>query len=117
MLHRQKPFADNMQPRSRHEMMNIGDPAGERIVDRNHPEHGATGAHRGKGVLEGRTRQRLVARIGFVAGDMRIRAEFALECNFFRLLIRPVLLCTVLILRLVLLRLVLDILVVAAADA
>ena len=42
--------------------MDIRHPAGHRIVDRDHGELGAAGAHRGEGVLEGRARQRLVVR-------------------------------------------------------
>src|ERR1700722_7039727 len=63
-------------------MVDVGDAAGHRIVDRDHREGGAAGAHRGEGILKRRTRQRLVARIGLIASDMRIGARLALERDF-----------------------------------
>ena len=78
VLHRQEPLRHDMQPRRRHQMMDIRHPAGHRIVDRNHGERGAPGADRGEGILESRTRQRLHVPIGLAAGDVRIRSGLAL---------------------------------------
>ena len=41
MLHRQEPFGDDVQPRRRHQVMDVGDPAGHRILDRDHAEIGS----------------------------------------------------------------------------
>jgi hypothetical protein len=81
MLHRKKPLGHDMQPRARHQMMDVSDPPGHRIVDRDHGERGTSVAHRGEGVLEGRTRQRLVGWVGLPAGNVRVRARFALESD------------------------------------
>ena len=35
---RQKPFGDDVQARGRHQMMDVGDAAGDRILDRDHAE-------------------------------------------------------------------------------
>src|SRR5262249_10977761 len=79
MLNRQKPFGDDVQLRRRHQVMNIRHTPGERVVDRNHGERRTAAAHRGEGVLERGARQRLVIRIGLLAGNMRIRARLALK--------------------------------------
>ena len=83
VLHRQEIFGDDVQARFRHQVMDVGDAAGDRIVDRDHGERGAAGAHRRERVLEGRARQRLVAAIGLHAGDVRIGARLTLERDFF----------------------------------
>ena len=35
---RQEPFGDDVQARGRHQMMDVGDAAGDRILDRDHAE-------------------------------------------------------------------------------
>ncbi len=64
-------------------MMDVGDAAGDRILDRDHAEIDVAGAERGEAILEGRAGHRLVIRIGFAAGEMRIRPRFALENDLF----------------------------------
>ena len=58
MVHPLEMLADDVQPRIRHQMMDVGDPAGDRILDRDHRQARPALAHRGEGVLE------LVARQG-----------------------------------------------------
>ena len=63
-------------------MMDVGDAAGDRILDRDHAEIGLARGDRGQRVLEGRAGQRLGVRIGLDDGDMGVRARLALECDF-----------------------------------
>jgi hypothetical protein len=60
-------------------MVNVGDAAGDRVLDRDHAEIDVAGGERGEAILEGRAGHRLVIRIGFAAGEMRIRPRFPLE--------------------------------------
>jgi hypothetical protein len=83
MLHWQEPLGDDVKPRARHQVMNISHASGYRIVDRNHAELGAPAAHSGECVLEGRTRQQRITRIGLLAGNLRVGAGLALECDLF----------------------------------
>ena len=80
---RQEPFGDDVQVRVRHQMMDVGDPAGDRILDRDHAEIDLAAGQRREAILEGRAGHRLVIRIGFAAGEMRIRPRFALEDDLF----------------------------------
>ena len=82
MADRQEPFADDEQAGLRQQMMDVGDAAGDRILDRDHAEIGLARGDRGQRVLEGRAGQRLGVGIGFGDGDMGIRAGLALECDF-----------------------------------
>ena len=82
MMDRQEPFADDEQAGRRQQMMDVGDAAGDRILDRDHAEIGLARGDRGQRVLEGRARQRLGVRIGLDDGDMGIGARLALECDF-----------------------------------
>ena len=63
-------------------MMDVGDAAGDRILDRDHAEIGLARGDRRQRVLEGRARQRLGVGIGLDDGDMGIGARLALECDF-----------------------------------
>ena len=83
MLHRQEPLGDDVQARTRHQVMDVGDAAGDRVLDRDHAERGLAACHRGEGILEGRARHRLVVGIGLAAGEMRVRAGLALKEIFF----------------------------------
>ena len=82
MPDRQEPFADDEQAGSRQQMMDVGDAAGDRILDRDHAEIGLARGDRGQRVLEGRAGQRLGVGIGLDDGDMGIGARLALECDF-----------------------------------
>ena len=82
VVDRQEPFADDEQAGLRQQMMDVGDPAGDRILDRDHAEIGLARGDRGQRVLEGRARQRLGVGIGLDDGDMGIGARLALECDF-----------------------------------
>src|SRR5262252_6336807 len=81
MLHRQEPFGDDMQLRSRHQVMDVGYASGHRVVDRDHRQRGAAVAHRGKGIFEGGASKRRVFRVCLFAGDMRIGARLALKSD------------------------------------
>ena len=75
-------LADDIELRIRQEMMNVGDAAGDRILDRDHGELGFATLHRGERILEGRAWQRLHVRIGIATGEMRVGAWLALEGDF-----------------------------------
>ena len=79
IANRQKPFGDDVQARRRHQMMDVGDAAGDRILDRDHAEIDVAGNERSEAVLECRAGHRLVIWIGFAAGKMRICARFSLK--------------------------------------
>ena len=64
MADRQEPFADDVEPGGGQEMMDIGDAAGDRVLDRDHAEIGLAGGDRGERVLEGRAGHRLGVGIG-----------------------------------------------------
>src|ERR1700744_905862 len=64
-------------------MMDIGDAASDRILDWNHAEIDIAGGQRREAILEGRAGHRFMIRIGFAAGEMRIRPRFALENDLF----------------------------------
>ena len=59
-MDRQKGLADDVQVGGRQQVVNVGDPAGDRVLDRDHAEFGRAVAQRREGVLEGRAGQRLV---------------------------------------------------------
>ena len=80
---RQEPFGDDVQLRGRHQMMDVGDAAGDRILDRDHAEIDLAVGQRSETILEGRAGHRLVVRIGLAAGDVRIRPRFSLENDLF----------------------------------
>ena len=56
MMDRQETFADDEQAGLRQQMMDVGDAAGDRILDRDHAEIGLARGDRGQRVLEGRRR-------------------------------------------------------------
>ena len=77
-MDRQKGLADDVQPRGRQQVVDVGDAAGDRILDRDHAEIRRAVLQRGERVLEGRAGQRLVVGKVLDAGDMRIGAGLAL---------------------------------------
>ena len=80
-MDRQEILADDVQPRFRQQMMDVGDAAGDRVLDRDHGEVGLAGLDRVEGVLEGRAGQRLHAGKHVAAGGVGIGAGLALEGN------------------------------------
>src|ERR1700690_4240083 len=68
-----------MQAGVRHQVMDVGDAAGDRIFDRDHAKIDIAAGERSKAILESRAGHRIVIRIGFAAGEMRIRPRFPLE--------------------------------------
>ena len=71
-------------------MMDVGDAAGDRILDRDHAEIGLAGAERGEGVLEGRAGHGSASGIGLADGEVRIGAGLALEDDFLASLLMAV---------------------------
>ncbi len=67
MLHRQKPFGDDVQARARHQVVDVGDSAGDRVLDQDHAECGFAAGDGREGILEGRAGHRLVVGIGLAA--------------------------------------------------
>ena len=79
--HRHEMLADDVQVRIRHQVVDVGDAAGDRVLDRDHAERRFARRDRGERVLEGRARQRLRVRIDLADREMRVRAGLALECD------------------------------------
>jgi len=52
VTYRHEMLGDDMQPGSGHQMMDVGDPAGDRILDRNHAEIGVARGEGKKTLLE-----------------------------------------------------------------
>ena len=77
-MDRQEGLADDVQARGRQQIVDVGDAAGDRVLDRDHAEVGRAVLQRRERVLEGRAGQRLVVGKIFGAGDVRIGAGFAL---------------------------------------
>jgi len=65
-------LADDVQVGVRQQVVDVGDAAGDRVLDRDHAELGLARRYRGKRVLEGRAGQRLVARIDLGAGEWEL---------------------------------------------
>ena len=65
----------------RQKVMDVGDAAGDRVLDRDHGEVGLAGLDRVEGVLEGRAGQRLHFGIHVAAGGVGVGAGLALEGN------------------------------------
>ena len=80
-MDRQEIFADDVQARFRQEMMDVGDAAGDRVLDRDHRKFGRAALDRVERVLEGRAGHRLHAGKHVAAGGVGIGAGFALECD------------------------------------
>jgi hypothetical protein len=79
MVHRLEMLADDEEARIRHQMMDVGDPSGDRVLDRDHAERRLALAHRGERVLELRAGQRFHLRKRMPAGEVGIGAGRALE--------------------------------------
>src|ERR1700676_1500954 len=83
MTDREKILGDDVKPRGRHQMMNVCDAAGDRVLDRNHREIRPARGGGGEAVLEGGAGPRLVIGIGLAASDVRVGAGLALEDDRF----------------------------------
>ncbi len=79
MVHAQEMLADDVQAAVRHQVMDVGDPAGDRIVDRDHRPVGLSLADGGERLLEGLDGHGLVARADLPAGEMGVGAGLALK--------------------------------------
>ncbi len=69
---RQKMLADDVKARSREQMMDVGDAAGHRILDRDHGQVGLAPLDRGEAVLEGRAGHCLVVGMDLLAGEVEL---------------------------------------------
>ena len=67
------------RPEVGQQMVDVGDAAGDRVLDRDHGEVGLAVLDRGEAVLEGRAGHRLVVGIDLAAGEVGIGAGLALE--------------------------------------
>jgi hypothetical protein len=63
-------------------MVDVANPAGQRVFDGDHAQGRLSAGHGGEGVLEGRARQRLVLRQRFLASEVAVRAGVALKRDF-----------------------------------
>src|SRR4029077_16665063 len=70
IANREKPFGDDVEARGRHQMMDVSDPSGDRILDRNHAEIDVAGNKRSEAIFESRAGHRLVVYIGSPTGQM-----------------------------------------------
>lgn len=84
MVNPEEMLADDVEMRRRHQVMDVGHPPRNRILDRDHREMRRTGGDRGKCVLESAARQRLVIRERLRTGDVRIGPPLPLESNLQR---------------------------------
>ena len=80
-MHRLEMLADDVKPGIRHEMVDIGDPAGDRVLDWNHSERRFTLADRGESILELDAGQRFHLRKRLPAGKVGIGARRALKSD------------------------------------
>ena len=80
----QEVLGHDVQPRAGQEVVDVGDPAGDGVVDRDHRQVGLALVDCGEDVLEGGAGQGLPVRIDLVAGDLGIRPALALEGNHLR---------------------------------
>ncbi len=74
----QEVLGDDVEAGVRQQVMDVGDAAGDRILDRDHCVARLALLHEADGVLEGRARHRFASRIHFIAGDVGVGAGFAL---------------------------------------
>ena len=79
MVHPLEMLADDVEVRTGHEMVDIGDTAGHGILDCNHRQRCAAFAHCRKGVIELRARQRRHVGKDAAAGQVGVGPEGALK--------------------------------------
>ena len=83
VAHRHEVLGHDVQAGMRHQVMNVGDPAGHRVLDRDHAERGMAGADSRECVLEGGAGHRLVLGIYFARGEMRVGPGLSLKHDLF----------------------------------
>jgi len=81
VVHALEMFAHDMQACTRDQMVDFGHAARERVFDRDHAEFRPAAAHGLERFFKARARQRLEIRTSRFAGQMRISARNALECD------------------------------------
>ena len=81
MMHRMEMLGHDVQTGMRQQVVHIGDPAGHRVLDRNHGQPGAAVPDRSQRLLEVATRQGRPIGMDLPAGEIGIGAERALEGN------------------------------------
>ena len=79
MVHPQEPLVDDMETGVRHDPVNVGNPSGNRIFDRDHRQLCPAAAYRLERILEGRCGHR--GHVGKIssARQVRIRSGLTLE--------------------------------------
>jgi len=75
---RQIVLANDLKACGRQQIMNVTDPAGDRVLDRNHGEFGLALLDSREAILKCAARKRRQARIGLVAGNMGVCPGFTL---------------------------------------
>ena len=79
MVHPLEMLADDVETGTGHQMVNVGDPAGDRVLDRDHREPRRTVADRREGVLERGAGQARHVGEDAAAGQVGIGARRALK--------------------------------------
>ena len=74
----QEVLGHDVQPRVGQEVMDVGDPAGDGVVDRDHREVGLAVLDRCEGVLERRARERLPVGVGLLADQVGVGSRLTL---------------------------------------
>ena len=78
VAHAQEVLADDVEVGVRQQVMDVGDAAGDRVLDRDHGIARLARLHGGQRVLEGRAGDRLEVGKDLAAGQMRVGAGLAL---------------------------------------
>src|SRR5262249_31612312 len=81
MANRHEMLANDMEAGLRHQMMDVGDAAGERGLDGNHAQLGVAGGDPRKATVRGGGGHGLGPREDFADREVRIRPRLALEYN------------------------------------
>src|SRR5262249_35833304 len=79
VAHRHEVLAHDVQAGMRHQVMDVGDAAGDRVLDRDHAEFGFARCYRCETVFERRAGHCLSVRIGLADGEVRVRTRLALK--------------------------------------
>ena len=70
VIHPLELLGDDVETGFRHQVMDVGDAPGDRVLDRHHGQRRLALAHRGEHVLEALAGQRLHLGIGGAAGEV-----------------------------------------------